>query len=69
MREVSIETPFTDLTAGLPRAHRRIGLRSLAKGCGQLVIEGDDEFVGAGKIAVRTLALESETFLQIAEAM
>ena len=69
MRVVSTGTSFTDLTAGPPRAHRRIGLRSLAEGRGQLVIEGDDEFVGAVEIAVRTLALESETFVRIVEAM
>ncbi|MHB8324553.1 MAG: hypothetical protein ACYDHB_09065 [Candidatus Dormibacteria bacterium] len=44
-------------------------MRSLAEGRGQLVIEGDDEFVGAVEIAVRTLALESETFVRIVAAM
>ncbi len=69
MRDVNTETIFTNLTPGVPKTHRRIGLRSLEEGRGQLVIEGDDDFVGAVQIAVRTLAIESEALARIVEAM
>ncbi|MHB8296225.1 MAG: hypothetical protein ACYDH5_16720, partial [Acidimicrobiales bacterium] len=66
---MSPEPTFIDLTANAPRTHRRVGLRSFEGGRGRLVIEGDDDFVGAVEIAVRTLALESDAFSRIVEAM
>lgn len=69
MSIMSVGESFTDLTTSRAKTRRRIELRPLEEGRGQLVIEGDDEFVGAVEIAARTLALESDVFIHIVEAM
>lgn len=69
MMIMNSQPDLIDITTSLSTARRRIGLRPLEGGRGRLVIEGDDAFVGAAEIAVRTLAVESETLARIVDAM